>query len=349
MDPLTHAISGAALARAFPKETLPAKQVALIILLAMAPDSDIVLRLISDPVYLQHHRGLTHSLLMLPLWGWLIFSLSSRQIKQNPVMPKLIGLALLLHISLDVITAYGTMLFAPVSDKRFSVDLLFIIDPLFSLCLLIPLLMGFIWKQHARSLSILSFVAALAYLALAYINQQQAIDLTKKAYPDAIAYHALPLAFSPFNWQLIATYPNHYARAAVHLKPDFPGLAPLFDDTFVTTLLSTNISGPNHIHWQNLPAMHTVKHVDQLPGTAFYAWFTRFPVLLRQDSESIDFGDLAFGGGAPGVNPSFQLHIDLAGGTSVTLSSRPRAWLIWRNDRKSELTQTTPPFNWLSK
>jgi len=66
VDPLTHAISGAALARAFPKKTLPPKQLILIILLAMAPDCDIVLRLISDPVYLQHHRSLTHSLLMLP-------------------------------------------------------------------------------------------------------------------------------------------------------------------------------------------------------------------------------------------------------------------------------------------
>jgi len=344
VDPLTHAISGAALARAFPKQPLPAKQVLLIILLAMAPDSDSVLRLISDPVYLQHHRGLTHSLLMLPLWGWLIFSLSSRQVKQNPVMPKLIGLALLLHISLDVVTTYGTMLFAPISDQRLSVDLLFIIDPLFSACLLIPLLLGFIWKRQARRLSTLSFVVALAYLLLAYSNQQQAIELTRKAHPDAIAFHALPLAFSPFHWQLIAEYPDYYARAAVNLKPDFPGLRPLFEDTFVTTLLSSRISEPNQIFWQQLPAMHTVNHIDLLPGTAFYNWFTRFPVLLNQDKDTIDFGDLAFGGGAPGVNPSFQLHIELPDNKAL---SKPRAWLIWRNDRKSELKQTTAPFNWL--
>ncbi len=344
MDPLTHAISGAALARAFPKSPLPAKQLWLIIILAMAPDSDIVLRLISDPVYLQHHRGLTHSLLMLPLWGWLIFSLSSRQVKQNPVMPKLIGLALLLHISLDVITTYGTMLFAPVSDQRVSVDLVFIIDPLFSACLLIPLLAGLIWKQYVRHLSIISFVLAFSYLLLAYNNQQQAIELARKAHPDAIAYHALPLAFSPFHWQLIAEYPDYYARAAVNLKPDFPGLRPLFDRTFVTSLLSTRISGPNHIFWQQLPAMHTVNNVAQLPGTAFYAWFARYPVLLNQHKDTIDFGDLAFGGGAPGVNSSFQLHIALPGSNAF---SQPRAWLIWRNDRKSELKQTTTPFNWL--
>jgi len=345
VDPLTHAISGAALARAFPKQPLSAKQLFLIILLAMVPDSDIVLRLISDPVYLQHHRGLTHSLLMLPLWGWLIFSLSSRGVKQNPAMPKLIGLALLLHISLDVVTTYGTMLFAPVSDRRFSIDLLFIIDPLFSACLLIPVLLGFIWKRQGRRLSILSFVAALAYLLLAFSNQQQAVELTRKSHPDAIAVHALPMAFSPFHWQLIAEYPDHYARAAVDLKPNFPGLGPLFDGAFVTTLLSTRISTPDQIQWQILPAMHTVNHVAQLPGVAFYAWFARFPVLLKQEKDAIDFGDLAFGGGAPGVNASFQLHIDLPDNKAL---SKSRAWLIWRNDRKSELKQTTTPFNWLS-
>jgi len=197
VDPITHAISGAALARAFPKSPLPAKQLCLITLLAMAPDSDIVLRLFSDSVYLQHHRGLTHSLLMLPLWSWLIYSLSSGQVKQNPVMPRLIGLALLLHILLDVITTYGTMIFAPVSDQRVSVDLIFIIDPLLTSCLLIPLLLGLIWNQYARRLSMMSFVLVIAYLLLAYSNQQQGIALARKAYPDALSFHALPMAFSP--------------------------------------------------------------------------------------------------------------------------------------------------------
>jgi len=150
---------------------------------------------------------------------------------------------------------------------------------------------------------------------------------------------------------LIAEYPDYYARAAVNLKPDFPGLRPLFDDAFATTLLSTQISGPEHLNWQKLPAMHTVKGVAQLPGAAFYAWFARFPVLLNQSDTSIDFGDLAFGGGAPGVNSSFQLHIELAKDMSITSTGSlpaPHTWLIWRGNRKSELTQTTIPFNWLA-
>ena len=356
MDPLTHAISGAVLARALPKQPLPHKQLFFLILLAMAPDADILLRILSDTVYLQHHRGLTHSLLMAPLWGWLIFSLCSRDVKKQPVMPWLIGLALLLHICLDLITTFGTMILAPLSDWRASLDLIFIIDPLFTSCLLIPLLLGLKWQSHVRKLAVLSVILMCSYLGLAYHNQQQAIDLARRGQPDASAYNALPMAFSPFHWQLIAIYPDHYARAAVNLEPGFSGTQPLFDETFTNSLISTAMNGPDDIHWQELPAMHTVKGLGVLPGTAFYQWFTRYAVLLKQDKDFIKFGDLAFGGGAPGIRPAFQLRIDLNGdlaenGSSLVAhaseNTNPRAWLIWRNDRKSELTLTSAPFNWL--
>lgn len=356
MDPLTHAISGAALARAFPTHPLPRKQFIFLVLLTMAPDADILLRVLSDTVYLQHHRGLTHSLLMIPLWGWLIFSLCSRQMKNQPVVPWLIGLALLLHISLDLITTFGTMILSPFSDWRASFDLVFIIDPLLSGCLLIPLLLGLKWGSHARKLAIFSLMLMCVYLSLAFFNQQQAIALAKKAFPDATSFNALPLAFSPWNWQLIAGYPDHYARAAVNLKPGFAGTRILFDDDFVTGMLSTKMTGPDNIFWQELPAMHTVKEAEHLPGTAFYQWFARYPILLEKNDDFIKFGDLAFSAGAPGVNPAFQLQIDLKGvnQSASTIAAhaaeqpQPRAWLIWRGNRKSELTLTSAPFNWMN-
>jgi len=327
-----------------------------LILLTMAPDADIVLRLFSDTLYLQHHRGLTHSLLMLPLWGWLAFSLSSTRIRQNPAMPWMIALALLMHIGLDLLTTFGTMLFAPISDWRASLDLLFIIDPLFAACLLLPLLAGFICKQQKRKLGVLSLLLMFSYLGLVYNNQQQAIDLARTEQPGATAYNALPLAFSPFNWQLIAIYPDYYMRASVNLKPGFTGTALLFDKAFVTGILSTQISGPDHLSWQQLPAMQTAQAAEGLPGTAFYQWFARYPVLLKQSDSAIEFGDLAFGAGAPGVHPSFRLHIDLNGKPAEipaidahagTPERQPRAWLIWRGDHKSELTQRSRPFHWL--
>ena len=342
MDPITHAISGAALARAIPKQTLPPLQVLFLVLLTMAPDADFVLRFFSATVYLQHHRGLTHSLLLIPLWGWLIYSLSPHQIKANRAMPWLIGAALFMHIMLDLITTFGTMIIAPLSDWRASLDLVFIIDPFFTATLLLPLLLGLIWREHKRKMGVVSLSLMCAYLGFAYHNQQQAIDLVRKAHPDAIAYNALPLAFSPFHWQPIAIYPDHYVRAAVNLRPGFPGTRLFFDEAFANGLLSTRMNGPGDIAWQELPAMRSFAGVEQLPGTAFYLWFARYPVLLDQSDRHINFGDIAFGSGAPGVRPSFQLHIDRGG-------EQPRAWLIWRGERRSELTLTSAPFQWLNE
>jgi len=340
MDPITHAISGAALARAIPRHHLPPLQLLFLVLLTMAPDADILLRIFSENLYLQHHRGLTHSILLIPLWGWLVYSLSSRNIRENSTMPWLIGAALLLHIMLDLITTFGTMIFAPFSDQRASLDLLFIIDPFFTASLLIPLLLGLKWKRQKRKIGILSLLLMCSYLALTYSNQQQAIDLARKEQPGAVAYNALPMAFSPFHWQLIASFPDHYARAAVNLNPGFSGTQSLFDQAFANGLISTAMNTPEHIRWQELATMQSVEGIENMPGTAFYLWFARYPVLLEQGDGFTDFGDLAFGGGAPGANPSFQLHIDQS-------ETHPRAWLIWRGERKSELTLTSAPFNWL--
>jgi inner membrane protein len=72
MDTLTHALSGALLARAttgIEKPALPlGRRIGIGFMVAAFPDIDVVATWISPLAYLYHHRGVTHSLLMLPLW-----------------------------------------------------------------------------------------------------------------------------------------------------------------------------------------------------------------------------------------------------------------------------------------
>src|SRR5262245_44950127 len=73
MDPLTHALSGALLARATAREATPPgyllRRVAAGFLACAAPDLDIAFRLFGPVVYLENHRGVTHSLYLAPLWA----------------------------------------------------------------------------------------------------------------------------------------------------------------------------------------------------------------------------------------------------------------------------------------
>ena len=73
MDTLTHALSGALLARATaPRDQPPLsipRRVAAGFFACAAPDLDFVIGFIGPVEYLFHHRGVTHSLLLLPLWS----------------------------------------------------------------------------------------------------------------------------------------------------------------------------------------------------------------------------------------------------------------------------------------
>lgn len=92
MDPFTHALSGALLTRAAARHSTespsgqPELPLRLQILTGFAaaafPDIDLVLRLIDTLTYLNWHQGPTHSIILLPLWAWLLAWLFSRLTRQ---------------------------------------------------------------------------------------------------------------------------------------------------------------------------------------------------------------------------------------------------------------------------
>ncbi len=298
----------------------------LLILLTMAPDIDILLRLVSDIFYLQHHRGITHSLLMLPLWCWLIISLLRRQRSAMPAW--WIGAALLLHIGLDIITSFGTMILVPFSDWRAALDLVFIIDPLFTACLLLPLLAGMIWRRHARHCAMLALLLMSTYLGMTAYLHDKAMTIARQQQPAATAIAALPLPFSPFRWQLIARDGQHYHRSLIDLWPAFEGSCVIFPSSF-TARYSGDVRSIERIQWQTLPALDAARLPANTPGLAFYRWFARFPVLLAGNAQYLEFGDLRFIAGTAGAVSPFRLRIQTG--------PQPRAWLIWRGERRSEL------------
>jgi inner membrane protein len=83
VDTLTHALSGALVARlTAPRDAAPRtlpRRVAAGFFACAFPDLDFVVGWLGPVEYLLHHRGATHSLLLLPLWAfvcaWLLAKL----------------------------------------------------------------------------------------------------------------------------------------------------------------------------------------------------------------------------------------------------------------------------------
>ena len=113
------------------------------------PDSDFILGLFNRQFYLEYHRDFTHSLLLIPLYAlffsWLFVKISKRHHFWSYF--KICLPVLISHVILDLLTSYGTMILSPFFEHRFSWDLVFIIDLVFSGIVFFPLVVSVFWKR----------------------------------------------------------------------------------------------------------------------------------------------------------------------------------------------------------
>jgi inner membrane protein len=131
---------------------LAPKGAALLVVAANSPDIDIVSRLWGSDVYLQHHRGFTHSFFGLPVMAAasaLVFVfLFRKQVRFAPAF-FVASLGVLSHVLLDWATMYGIRLLTPLRDSWYRLDILPVID----LWLWVVLIAGFFWPLLARLVS----------------------------------------------------------------------------------------------------------------------------------------------------------------------------------------------------
>ncbi len=164
MDPITQAAAGSIAAQIFSKRENRRTATWVGALAGMAPDLDILIQSASDPtVSLLYHRHFTHSLAFIPM-GALLCALLLWLISRRRHSFKVILLAATIgyatHGFIDALTSYGTLLYWPFSNHRVAWNAIAIIDPLFTLFLLI----GIIWTAKT-----LSPKPALVFLSLSLI------------------------------------------------------------------------------------------------------------------------------------------------------------------------------------
>jgi inner membrane protein len=183
MDPLTQGTIGAVLPQALSKKNLGI--VALLgFLSGMAPDLDIFIRSSTDPLLsLEYHRQFTHSLVFIP-FGGLICALFLFVVfkKISPFNFKKTWLYCTLgygtHGLIDACTSYGTLLFWPFSDMRIAWNNISIIDPLFTIPLILLIALATIKKKNVYSKIALGW--AVTYLMIGMYLHNVAINVGKE-------------------------------------------------------------------------------------------------------------------------------------------------------------------------
>lgn len=224
MDTLTHAVSGALVYKAWTANRPSPKTrwgLPLAMLVAASPDIDILFA--PTPMdFLLLHRGITHALAAMPLMACLaalfMFPLWKRTTPQAWSFQQtwFLGLTLIaLHVFLDCITTYGTMIFLPFSDYRVRLNGMFIVDlwlliPMIAACLAWPTGFGntptpLRWQRGRRALLWAACGWMLLYPASTVVwrmqlEGQELIALVDKA---PLQPSVLPDALSPLHWRLL--------------------------------------------------------------------------------------------------------------------------------------------------
>lgn len=209
MDNITHSFTGAAVSKYLHTKTSDEATLAswrrtlfwLMVGCANLPDADVLIGAFTDPITAtQQHRGLSHSVFFAPILAlfpaglWYAFS----KLKDFKVLWITATIGIYVHILFDLITSYGTQLFQPFSDTRYSWDMMFIIDPFFTIPLGIILLMHKIKKN--REWAVFGVVFMAGYLVMLAVTHWMAVDNLKLfTKSDLTRSASLPQPLNPFN------------------------------------------------------------------------------------------------------------------------------------------------------
>lgn len=236
MDPLTQGVLGAALPQATRRKSYVGIAGILGFLAGMAADLDVLIRSETDSLlFLEYHRQFTHSLIFIPVGGllcalafhWILGRRKKLSFAQTWLFCTL-GYAT--HALLDSCTSYGTMLLWPFSDERFAWNVISIIDPLFTLPILV--LIGLAGYRGKPVLARIALLWAALYLSAGIYQRDAAVSMGREIAASRghvpLRLEAKPSFANILVWKTIyATEDRFYVDAVrAGIRPQvFPGVS----------------------------------------------------------------------------------------------------------------------------
>ncbi len=232
MDSLTQLALGAALGEAVLGRRVGYRAALWGGVCATLPDLDVFIPLGDAVADYTFHRSFSHSLLVLPLLSplllWLILKLHPQTTACRRGWLALILLTLLTHPLLDSLTVYGTQLLWPLDPTPVGLASVFIIDPLYTLPLLLGVLAARLGRSPARGkrLNLLGLALSTLYLGWGLLAQQQveALARTQLSLPENHSLLVVPATGSSLLWRVLVMEHAGYQEGFYSLLDRQPGI-----------------------------------------------------------------------------------------------------------------------------
>jgi inner membrane protein len=180
-----------------------------------APDFDTVLKLKNNATYIRHHRGMTHSVPAVILWGILIASIIYLFVPQVNFyhLWAWTALAVIVHVFVDLFNAYGTQAYRPFSSNWVAHGFINTFDPyIFGLHIagIIAWLLGanpgYTW------LAIYTVIAL--YYVKRYLDKREIVKKIHDYFPDTEQIATSPTMKQNY-WRVAITTTDRFYVGAV--------------------------------------------------------------------------------------------------------------------------------------
>lgn len=285
MDSITQIALGAAVGESLLGKKIGYRAAAWGAMLGTLPDLDILANPFLDSVAeITFHRGLTHSLLFClfasPLFGMAIDYVQKKWEVGWMEWSKFVFLVFFTHILLDVQTTYGTQVFFPFSNWPITTDSIFIIDPIYTLVLLIGLIPALLMTRESNTRSFLNkcgLLISTLYLVWALGIKAHVHSVFDASFENQYGYY-----------DKIKTTPNGpttFLWTGYIIRDDvvYQSIYSIFDED--TNLQFRAISRNTEL----IDGIENDRAVETL------LWFSRDYYTVKQEEETLAFYDLRFG------------------------------------------------------
>ena len=213
MDTITQGLLGATIGDVGFRRDFGRKAMVIGALCAALPDLDLFSRAWGPWGSMAHHRAESHSIFVLTLFAPLLAYFCHRHWKEGTLWrwTALCWWTLVTHPILDVFTTYGTQLLAPFSRQRFAIDGVAVVDPFYSVILLIGVLYAAASVEKEKfkpSITRVTLVLSCGYLILgllfsAFAEGIVAKELSKRGVTDVLEVRATPTPLNILLWHVV--------------------------------------------------------------------------------------------------------------------------------------------------
>jgi inner membrane protein len=221
MDSVTQVVLGSAVGQATLGSKIGRKAIVWGAICGTLPDLDVFIPFGGAVENFTFHRSFSHAfivhLLITPLLVWLILKIHPTTRPYRTHWFWLVLLALTTHAILDCFTVYGTQIFWPISEYPVAISSVFIIDPLYTLPLLVGVVIAWRSGQNPRSGPIFNSLGLLlssVYLGWTLFAKWEVNTIVAQTLAErhiqATAMESTPAPLNSLLWRVVVMAGDHY-------------------------------------------------------------------------------------------------------------------------------------------